>query len=96
MTNTIRAGLAALMAIGAIAVQPLPAIAASCSSEDGSSSCSCKAGERCVRTQSQCWCEAAKHGNEPPFILAKAAPEDDSCPFTSKSVTDGQAEASAD
>ncbi len=31
----------------------------SCKSDDGNQSCSCKSGERCVKTVQRCWCEAA-------------------------------------
>ncbi len=64
--------LAAMVLIG-------QANAASCSSADGTSSCSCAAGQRCVTTQSQCWCETANQKDDPPEILANASLSFDSC-----------------
>lgn len=39
--------------------------AATCSSQDGTASCSCLPGQRCISAHSQCYCEAANRSQPP-------------------------------
>lgn len=51
--------LVMLVMAGFLATTGAAATAASCSSQDGTSVCECNAGERCISTQRNCYCESA-------------------------------------
>lgn len=55
--------LVMLVMAGFMSTTATATMATSCSSEDGTSVCECNAGERCVSTQRNCYCESARRAS---------------------------------